>query len=290
MAYQISDLDGTVNAPDSDYLYGSLKNVPNGTRANVKMFTDLWETVQKLMDASGIAPNGLPDNVTNGHQIHQSLQAAISQYLAPAIKALIPTYDATKLYVLTGAINRATDGTMFYNGEVFGFAGNSGAACGGGSVDIVTLDPTNLSGNLRILKAACGASGSGVTGNSNSNFANIVYDPFQVSMGGWVSPTVGAGWVRSDLQFRTNAKGEVFFKGAIVSTSTTPTQTIYTLPAGSRPTTDCVTACHMDVGGIHSVIYIHIASSGVVEVFYTAQVPATVGAIVYLTMPSILNS
>lgn len=261
MAYEISDLDGTVNAPDSDYLYGSLKNVPNGTRANVKMFTDLWETFQLLLAAGSIAPNGLPDNATNGHQLHQSLQVMVSQYIAPLIQSLIPNYDATKVYVLSGATTRGTDGYLFYDSEVYFFAGNTGAACFG-TVDILVLQ-TTLSGNLRILKDLCGASGTGV-----SDYADIIFNPFA---GSFTSITVFSGLFIAGTIQPGYAKGvggaSVYLRGNINSSSGSGVSgAMFTLPAGYRPTLNMKFVCSgVDGAAVDMVYHVTVATTGVVS-------------------------
>lgn len=73
MAYDIGDFNGTTDAPDSDYPFGNIKDVPNGTVVDVTMMTDLIQTAQKLMALAGITPNGTPDNVSNGYQLIEAL-------------------------------------------------------------------------------------------------------------------------------------------------------------------------------------------------------------------------
>lgn len=72
MAHEITELTRSV-APSADYPWGDLKDNPNGTLANRMMFTDMMQTMQKLMDLAGITPNGSDDNTSNGYQLIQAL-------------------------------------------------------------------------------------------------------------------------------------------------------------------------------------------------------------------------
>lgn len=171
MAYEIADLDGSVEAPSSDYPWGSIKNQPGGTRANRKLFTDMSQFFQQAMSVCGITPNGLPDNVTNGYQYMRAVQLMMNAFAAPIIRNMFGTdYNSSKVYILTGAASSTQNGIAFYNGELYAVAGNGGPACGGGSVPILTLSTTVNSFGLRVLVSGCGTSGSGI-----ADFADVIY-------------------------------------------------------------------------------------------------------------------
>lgn len=72
-----------VNAPTSAYPFGSLRDNPGdntGTPVNVELLSDTMQLMEKIMAESGIAPNGLPDNATNGFQLFQALKQVMRPY------------------------------------------------------------------------------------------------------------------------------------------------------------------------------------------------------------------
>lgn len=171
MAYEIADLDGGVEAPSSDYPWGSIKNQPSGTRVNRKLLTDTVQFFQQAMSVCAITPNSLPDNVTNGYQYMRAMQLMMNAFASPIIRNMFGSdYNSSKVYILTGAANATQNGIAFYNGEIYAIAGNGGPACGGGSVPILALSTTLNSFGLRVLESTCGTSGSGV-----ADFADVIY-------------------------------------------------------------------------------------------------------------------
>ena len=160
--YNFSDLDGHVLSPNSDYPQGNYNDDPdNGTRANVKMFTDFGQFLSKLLAVNGTTPNGLPDNVTNGYQVFDAFREVIQTHIAPALINQIPSYNTSDWYVISGVTNRATDGLVFHNGMIYYVVGNSGSACGGGLVDVLSAPLTNSTKAPFMVNVVCAASGSG---------------------------------------------------------------------------------------------------------------------------------
>ncbi len=171
MAYEIADLDGSVEAPSSDYPWGSIKNKPAGTRVNRKMLTDMVQFFQQAMSVCAITPNGLPDNVTNGYQYMRAIQLMMNAFASPIIRNMFGSdYNSSKVYILTGAANPTQNGIAFYNGEIYAIAGHGGPACGAGLVSTLALSTTVNAFGLRVLVSGCGASGSGV-----ADFADVIY-------------------------------------------------------------------------------------------------------------------
>ena len=71
------DNSDLVNFPD-----GRIKDNDgsgNGTGINERTNGDIHQTISRLMRKYGIVPNGLPDNVTNGYQIVEAIQALASK-------------------------------------------------------------------------------------------------------------------------------------------------------------------------------------------------------------------
>lgn len=180
MAYNTSDLDGTVIAPSVTYPNGTVKNAPSGTRVNFKMVNDMWQFFQKAMSEFGITPNNLPDNSDNGYQYFSGVQRIANAY-AQVLSSVIYSnaFNSSQVYVILGCENRGDDGIVFYNREFYYVRGNSGPTCGGGLVDVLVISsPVYTVAGLPVIEVVCAASGSGI-----SNFSNLL--PF----GKWVTPT-----------------------------------------------------------------------------------------------------
>lgn len=171
MAFNISDLNGAVVAPNATYPYGYVKNSPTGTRVDTNMVGDLLMFLQRVMATTGVTPNGTEDNATNGFQAFLGMQKFTNNYIAQLIISLIgTTYDPTKVYILYGAPDAFTDGMAFYNSEIFYlFSNPSHVPCSGPNVQVITIAPT-LSNNIRVMQVLCAASGSGI-----SDFDNVIY-------------------------------------------------------------------------------------------------------------------
>ena len=71
------DKSDLVNFPD-----GRIKDndgIGNGTGINERTNGDIHQTISRLMRKYGIVPNNLPDNITNGFQIVEAIQALASK-------------------------------------------------------------------------------------------------------------------------------------------------------------------------------------------------------------------
>jgi len=82
-----------VNAPDSDYPFGRIRNNPGngtGTPVNELLYGDMHQFFEKLMDAAGITANGLPDNDYSGFQLFEALDTYISEKITAALFAINP--------------------------------------------------------------------------------------------------------------------------------------------------------------------------------------------------------
>lgn len=199
MAYATSDLTGTVEAPSVTYPNGAPKNAPSGTRVNFKMVNDMWQFFQKAMSDFGITPNGQPDNSSNGYQYFRGVQLIANSYASAIIENIAgPGYSTSEVYVLAGCASRGVDGLVYYNGEVYYVRGNSGPACGGGTVDVLAISsPIETIAGLACMDVVCATSGTGVADFSDlvkfGAWKDVSGTTF-TSIGGTV--TVGAGDVQ----------------------------------------------------------------------------------------------
>jgi hypothetical protein len=239
----------------------------------------------KTLRNAGITANGLFDNETNGYQSINALGYHINGFVAPFIQWYYGIdYSTTKIYVITGAGDRSTNGVLFYNGNVCYFESNTGPACGGGTVDVLQLQTYTKDG-LKVLKCVCGASGSGVTGNSNSDFSNLVRP---ISYGQAVPPTYSGTYI-PDATLPITVRRErnrVYVEG--LSNNASPltigtNQTVMTLPVGFRPAR---TIYRRLVSGSYTndlspnqatwnVNMLSVTSSGVVTVYATSNALVT---------------
>jgi len=72
-----------VLAPTGTYPYGNIKNetgLGDGTPVDVNTYADFHQFFARLLFKSGITPNGLPENATNGFQYYEALKAVANQY------------------------------------------------------------------------------------------------------------------------------------------------------------------------------------------------------------------
>jgi hypothetical protein len=69
-----------VVAPGGSYPYGKIKDrsgATAGTPVNEQVYGDIHQFFERLMAKSGITPNNLPENSTNGFQLFEALQRII---------------------------------------------------------------------------------------------------------------------------------------------------------------------------------------------------------------------
>lgn len=83
MARKITDYNGQITAPDSDYPDGRIKDSTgfnDGTFYDETAYGDIQQFFMKLMRLAGITHNGNPDNETNGFQFIESLFKTTRQF------------------------------------------------------------------------------------------------------------------------------------------------------------------------------------------------------------------
>lgn len=95
-----------VAAPDSVYPFGRIKDKTStqpGTPVNEDSYGDFHQFFEKLMAASEITANDLPDNAYNGFQLFQALKRVMNNQLYTAAKSTTPTPSVSNL---TGATSK----------------------------------------------------------------------------------------------------------------------------------------------------------------------------------------
>lgn len=129
-----------VDAPDSDYPFGKVRDdngTGNGTPVDFDFLHDYTQFFEKLMDASGITPNGLPDNEYSGFQLYEAFIKMTRPYklysgLLTQTGTSAPTF--TEHFNDLGAVVWTRTGAGIYKGTLTGaFAGKRGFLIGPGS-------------------------------------------------------------------------------------------------------------------------------------------------------------
>lgn len=93
-----------VLAPNATYPYGQIVDddgSSNGTPVNVQVYGDIHQFFESLMADSGISPNNLPDNLSNGFQLLQAFEAAVRNKQATT-SALGTARLSTNAQTITG--------------------------------------------------------------------------------------------------------------------------------------------------------------------------------------------
>lgn len=126
MAIKLQDKPNTI-APNTDYPYGAIKDNTgsnDGTPVNKLVYDDLHQFFAKIMDAAGIAYNGLPDNFTNGFQYFMALIKLIRTSLSYEDISSSVTVNTAVFTEFGKVIRRYDDKTIdvqlivTYNGSV----------------------------------------------------------------------------------------------------------------------------------------------------------------------------
>jgi hypothetical protein len=149
----------------------------------------------KKVDTSAITgTTGMPIKSGVINHVLQSIQE-IASALTEGLLGV--QYDATKLYAINGVLGTISGSTytlnagwIYYGGELYQVDATSFTVTGGqtGIVTLATTYATGASGDpiqftdgvsrnvlqIRKLVIAAGTTGTGVTGNSNSDYANLI--------------------------------------------------------------------------------------------------------------------
>jgi hypothetical protein len=112
-----------VTPAGGSYPYGDVKDNtgPNdGTPVNNELLADYVQFFERMMSESGITPNNLPDNSTNGFQLFEALKEVVKPYkVYSALISQTGTSDPT-LTVLTDEITGTIVWTRLSTGVYVG--------------------------------------------------------------------------------------------------------------------------------------------------------------------------
>jgi len=150
--------------PSVDYEFNSIKDNPgdnSGTKVSKLTNDDIQQTFRKLLQLANITPNALPDNVTNGYQYIQALQA-ISGCMQPEGRTLLigDTIDFTKSRFIHYSTAAGAGGfTLDLTNAVIGaeliintsLSSSSGIVITVAAVVVVTSNPTAVNTSMTKL-------------------------------------------------------------------------------------------------------------------------------------------
>jgi len=247
--YKISDFNGTTQGVSSDYPYDQIKDDPGGTEADVVSNGDIQQFFQLLVRQSGITPNSLPDNASNGYQTLQALGQNLSIQAGLLCKLFLSdAYDSTRVYVLFGAGDSSQNGYILYNSKVYYLIGDSsGTSCVWPNVPVIKLNtapttgvPITVNGLLSVY-VSCATSGTGI-----SNFSDVVRTLYLID-GIWqnIPAQSGGQWDVGAIQtrYKKDKSGNVRMQGQFITLSGSLSTVIATLPVGVRPVVDQIYSC-----------------------------------------------
>lgn len=153
MALKILDKPN-VNPVSGAYPYGDIKDNTgggNGTPVNRVVYADFHQFFARIADLAGIVLNGLPDNLTNGFQFVQALQALIATAVAgeasirSANDTTLQNNKADKSITITPQNDLLTGGGDLSANRIFGVGTKvargpsiSGSSGGGGDCNTIS--------------------------------------------------------------------------------------------------------------------------------------------------------
>lgn len=233
------------------YPYGGLKDntgAGDGTPINKLTNDDIHQTLRKILELAAITPNGLPDNVTNGFQYITALNRLFKKFIGVFNSPSNATYTLTVAnmgYMINIEGNTATksfnlpnsntlqdgDSFLFYNNTPYISIVQSGTDFVGGGADVTLVNQGNW-----VLLVLDKANFNWVIAAAYITPVPYVFTPHLVGDVG--EPSFGSGWSSptADLGFFKDADGFIHLKGSAQRTGGGGVATIFTLPAGFRPT------------------------------------------------------
>lgn len=152
-----------VTIGDPDYPFGKSQDVTtsgagNGTPIDFVRFNDWDQLMEKIMEASGITPNGQPDNESDGFQLWEAFRRITRPYRT--YQAIIEQSGTTAPTVTQVLLDELGDITFGYNG-----------------VGVYTLDSSGsqFTSNKTVILL-------GKDGNPNENFQTSVAGTSQIQL------------------------------------------------------------------------------------------------------------
>jgi hypothetical protein len=207
-----------VEAPDSDYLYGRIKDNPGnntGTPVNELVYGDMHQFFERLFALSGLTENELPDNAYSGWQLMQAL-GNLTMYKQTSVSSLV-IGTGSKTFTIDADGHAYTVG-MYLKAVDQANAGNYMK----GYVSSIT--------DTTIIVSVDTIVGSGTIAAWNINIG-------AVEDTGWVLLTPENNWAAfSTIEPAYRKIGNiVYLRGVMRANGDESSVTMATLPVGARP-------------------------------------------------------
>lgn len=305
MARKISQFDNGGSAT-GDYPNGYIIDNPgdgSGTKANSKSNNDLQQLMQQLMIGSGVVPNGLPDNTTNGFQLYTALKNTFSYPINVATISLAGTYTfATHQLSFIGSLASVNAIVLSATGAVAGSevilygtvtAGQSITLSSAGNIYNVSGASALTFSNtgsvcIRMICVSKAGSGSFVVEIYNQDYGaaintiNAAITALTPSI--WTSLTAINGWSGtggSTPKYTKDGLGNVSIQGLISIASGTPSSPVFAvLDISHRPSqTLQLSSFGSDFGtGLKYPILIEITTAGNMQIVTSTFNPTAVNS------------
>lgn len=245
MAIKLEDKT-RVTAPDSDFIYGDIKDTTPGTPGtpmNKFVYGDFHQFFAKMSDIVGIVLNGLYDSAYSGFQYFQALLGlGFKYYTDPIILGLLGSYTQGDVIILNGVVitlsnsnNTATwtKGDIYYNpdttkpGKVYKVAAGTTTKSSGVFLFTITDDEDCL------IQITHGTSGTGIADYNASTVKKLT----KVMAGTWVdisSSLINGFTATNFIRYKIDFFGNVTIQGSVSSGVSSGTDFITGLPAAIR--------------------------------------------------------
>ena len=277
-----------VTAVSAAYPWKDIKDdtgAGDGTPLNQISHSDYHQTFRKLLDKAYLAPNGLPDNVTNGYQYVDALK-----FLYKNFRGVVPTsvgiildkhFTRKVIYIdsattLTGFIMPSsadlddTDSITIVNKT------NYEVVMQGDGTDTV-----DLSASVSLLASGDFAELVLDKGNGNWVLVNYKITPFSLNIitvgSGGSAPSLLNSWIAAQtVKFFIDERDFINLEGAVHKTgSIGGGDTIFVLPASYRPTSDKTVIVKCIDSGVKRFIPLTIFTTGQVAIDFTLLTGST---------------
>lgn len=291
MARKLEDKPNVI-APDGTYPYGRIKDntgANDGTPVNELVYGDFHQFFAKMAAAAGITLNGLPENLTNGFQYFDALQAVINASLVGLLElkgnidaSANPNYPAASKgdsYVITvaGKVGGASGKVVQIGDYVIAKADNAGGTEASVGTNWFIVQANVVQATESVVGFAMVASNVDVAvGTDDTKMITPLkltstYENWHV-IGGVGEPAFQNSWIAPSgysARFKTEPKRWISFSGQISSGSNGTVA--FTLPAGYRPSQVVVLAGYGILGGAGIEMHrIEIGTNGDVTVFFSS--------------------
>lgn len=161
-----------VDSPDGEYIYGKIRDwsgTTEGTPVDEALYGDIHQLIARMVQESGITPNGLPDNEYNGWQIYDAFIA--SSYKKVTIEIgnwdMQGTSSVSPAHGLDDNLQVRCVSIIIFNDS---FSGSVYDFKAGGLVSVITAT------NITLLRTAAGPWDDAAYNDGTQNRGFVTFD------------------------------------------------------------------------------------------------------------------